>query len=77
VRRDGVINLCEMKSSMEPFVVTKAYARELRDKVDLFEAHTKTNKRVILTLVAPSGLKKNAWSEGLVEQVVDASALLP
>jgi uncharacterized protein len=75
-RRDGVINLCEMKFSAEPFVVTKAYARELRDKVALFEAHTKTKKRVILTLVAPFGLKKSAWSEGLVEQVVDANALL-
>jgi hypothetical protein len=75
-RRDGVINLCEMKFSTEPFVVTKAYARELRDKIALFEAQTKTKKRVILTLVAPLGLKRNAWSEGLIEQVVDESALL-
>jgi hypothetical protein len=75
-RRDGVINLCEMKFSTEPFVVTKAYARELREKVALFETYTKPKKRVILTLVAPLGLKSNAWSEGLVEQVLDASALL-
>ncbi len=75
-RRDGVINLCEMKFSTEPFVITKAYARELRNKISLFEAQTKTKKRVLLTLVSPFGLKRNAWSEDLVEQVVDASALL-
>ena len=75
-RRDGVINLCEMKFAKEPFVITKAYARELRDKVALFEAQTKTKKRVVVTLVAPFGLKQSTWSEDLVEQVVDQTALL-
>jgi hypothetical protein len=75
-RRDGVINLCELKFSPGPFVVTKAYARELREKVELFERYTRTRKRVIVTLVAPRGLKRNTWSEDLVDQVVDGSALL-
>jgi AAA+ ATPase superfamily predicted ATPase len=74
-RRDGVINLCELKFSTEPFVVHKQYARELKEKVALFEEHTKTRKRVILTLVAPFGLKSNAWSEDLIEQVVNGDAL--
>lgn len=75
-RRDGVINLCELKFAPEPFVITKAYARELKRKLEVFEARTKTKRRVVLTLVCPLGLKKNAWSEDLVEQVVDARALL-
>lgn len=75
-RRDGVINLCEMKFSDEPFVVTKAYSRELREKITLFEEHTRTRKRVVLTLVSPHGMKKNTWSEDLVDQVLDVSALL-
>lgn len=74
-RRDDVINLCEIKFSGEPFVVTKAYARELGDKVALFEEHTKTKKRVILTLITPIGLKRNVWSEDLIERVVDSTAL--
>jgi len=75
-RRDGVINLCEVKFSPEPFVVTKAYARELKRKLEVFETRTKTKKRVVLTLVAAMGLKPNAWSEDLVEQTLDARALL-
>ena len=74
-RRDGVINLCEIKFGAEPFVLTKEYFRELREKVVLFEEHTRTRKRVIVTLIIPHGLKRNVWSEELVDQVVDASAL--
>ena len=73
-RRDAVINLCEIKFSTEPFVVTKAYARQLREKTELFERHAGTRKRVILTLIAPYGLKTNAWSEDLIDRVVDADA---
>lgn len=75
-RRDGVINLCEIKFSDAPYVVTKTYARELAQKVTLFEEHTRTKKRIVLTLIAPEGLKKNAWSEDLIDRVVDGSALM-
>src|SRR5262249_11091609 len=68
-RRDGVINICEMKFSAEPFVVTKTYARELKSKLELFEARTRTRKRLVMTLVTAGGLKKNAWSEDLVDRV--------
>jgi len=57
-------------------VVTKTYATELREKICLSERYTRTRKRVVLTLVAPNGLKRNPWSEDLVDQVIDASALL-
>lgn len=73
-RRDGVINVCELKFSSGAYLVTKDDARELKEKIALFERHSKTRKRIILTLVAPDGLKKNTWSEDLIERVVDASA---
>ncbi|MCG8556161.1 MAG: ATP-binding protein [Proteobacteria bacterium] len=75
-RADGVINLCEIKFSRDPFVITKDYARTLKDKLRIFEQQTKTRKRVLLTLVAPHGLRKNSWSEDLVDRVLDARALL-
>lgn len=74
-RRDNVINLCELKFSNDPYVVSKSYARELKDKMSLFAEYTKTRKRVILTLVSPYGLKPNTWSEDLIDRVVDATAL--
>ena len=74
-RRDAVINICEMKYSREPFVVTKAYARELKSKLEIFEQRTRTRKRLVLTLICTAGLKKNSWSEDLVDRVLDTSAL--
>jgi len=75
-RRDDVINVCEMKFSREPFVVTKAHARALRDKITTFETRTKTKKRVVLTLVCPAGMAKNIWSDDLVDDVLDIEALM-
>lgn len=74
-RRDGVLNLFEMKFGAEPFVVTKAYARELKEKISVFEQRLKPRKRIVLTLVTPAGLKRNAWSEDLVDRVLDVDAL--
>ena len=75
-RNDGLINLCEMKFSTEPFTVTKAYARDLKQKLELFETHTRTKKRLVLTLVAPAGLRANTWSEDLIDRALDVNALL-
>lgn len=74
-RADGIINLCELKYAAEPFTITKAYARELRDKIAIFEEVTGTRKDVHLTLVTPEGLKRNLWSEDLVASEVTADAL--
>ena len=58
-RRDGVINLCEMKFSTSTFTITKAYATELREKIRLFKELTKTRKAVYLTMVTTYGLTRN------------------
>lgn len=73
-RADGVINLCEIKYAAEPYSITKSYARELREKVAIFEEQTRTKKEVHVTLVTPEGLKRNVWSEDLITNVVDADA---
>ena len=69
-RADGVITLCEIKHGQEPFTVDKAYARELRDKIEIFERVTRTRKDVQLALVTTHGLRRNIWSEDLVDQDV-------
>ncbi|MBX3226482.1 MAG: ATP-binding protein [Labilithrix sp.] len=75
-RADDSINVCELKYGREPYVVTKAYARELQTKLEVFERVTKTRKKIILTLVSPRGLVDNAWSRGLVERVVTIDPLM-
>jgi uncharacterized protein len=74
-RRDGVINLFEIKFANEPFVVSKAYATNLRNKIAVFKAATKTRKAVFLTLLTTYGLHPNEHSGGLVQNEVLMDAL--
>lgn len=74
-RRDQVINLCEMKFSINPFEINKKYADTLRNKIGTFKAETSTRKSVFLTFVTTFGLKKNSHSAGLVQNEVTMEAL--
>jgi AAA+ ATPase superfamily predicted ATPase len=61
-RRDGVINLCEMKFSISSFVIDKTYDAELRNKAGAFRTETQTRKSVSLTMLTTFGLKANTYS---------------
>jgi uncharacterized protein len=74
-RRDGVINVCEMKFSTGTFTITKAYATELRDKLSLFKEITKTRKAVYLTMVTTYGLTRNNPETGLVQNELTMDVL--
>ena len=75
-RDDDMLNLCELKYARTPYAVTKAYARELQTKLDVFERVTRTRKKIVLTMVLPLGLIDNAWSRNLVERVVTIEPLM-
>jgi hypothetical protein len=66
-RRDQVINLCEMKYSINPFTIDNKFAEELRDKTGVFKSETNTRKSVFLTMITTFGLKTNSYSTGLVQ----------
>lgn len=74
-RRDDVINLCEMKFCDAPFVIDKAYAAELRGKIDTFRRVTATRKVTMLTMVSPYGSVANANRLELVTNDVVADVL--
>jgi uncharacterized protein len=74
-RKDQVINLCEMKFSMEPFVISKSYAEQLQQKISVFKAASQTRKAVFLTMIATFGLTKNEYSQRLVQNDFDMSIL--
>lgn len=67
-RRDRVINLFEMKFSIQKFTITKKYAETLENKLKVFKNETKTNKAVYLTFLTTYGLQKNAHSNRLVQR---------
>lgn len=60
-RSDNCINLLEIKFHDKEFVISKAYALQLRQKVQLFQSETKTKKNVFLTFLTVYGVKKNPY----------------
>ncbi len=66
-RKDGIINLCEMKFTSDKYEITKDYSNQLRSKVNVFKKLTETKKTVFLTMVTSFGLKQNQYSLGLVQ----------
>ena len=61
-RRDGIINICEMKYWAGPYAMTAADDAALMNKKSEFKAATKTRKAVHLTMVTSFGVKPNAYS---------------
>jgi uncharacterized protein len=61
-RRDQVINICEMKFSINDFTIDKKYAAELRNKLTVFKQETKTRKALFLTMITSFGLSQNSYA---------------
>ncbi len=74
-RRDQVINLCEMKFSINNFAIDAKYAEELRNKIGVFKTETKTRKSVFITMITTYGLQANSNSVGLVQNKITMDAL--
>ena len=61
-RADGVINLCEIKFTKEPFTVNADDEEDLENKMARFSEETHTDKAIHLVLISAKGLKKNEYS---------------
>lgn len=60
-RSDNCINLFELKFYNQELEIDKKYETQLRDKMMIFKAQTKTKKSVFLTLLTTFGAKKNKY----------------
>ena len=61
-RKDQVVNICEMKYSVDEYVITEEYEKKMRERLSLFQHVTKTKKALLLTLITTYGVKKNIHS---------------
>ena len=68
-RNDEVINICEMKYSKTPFVITEDYERKLYAREATFRHVTKTRKALQHVFVTTYGVKQNEWSDIVHAQV--------
>ena len=73
-RRDQVINLCEMKFSLQPFEITPLYMQHLIARRELFRQVTDTRKALHLTMVTTYGVVKNA-QYGMIQSEVTMNDL--
>ena len=68
-RDDRVINVCEMKFTSDKFTMSEAESRKLRQRIERFKAATGTRKGIMLTLISSAGLKRNAHSSIITQEV--------
>jgi len=68
-RRDGVINLCEMKYSMHPVTLTHGDDQNLINKRVAFIAETGTRKAIHITMVTTYGLTDKGYRSTVQSEV--------
>jgi uncharacterized protein len=74
-RRDQVINLFEIKFSINKFAITKEYDAQLRRKIQRFKESTATPKSVFLTMLTTHGLVANEYRHSVVQNELTMDAL--
>lgn len=60
-RRDGIVNLCEMKYASKPFAIDKRENDKLQNRVEAFREVLPKNRSIHLTLVTSCGLVHNIY----------------
>lgn len=58
-RADRIINLCEIKFSIEKYSITKEYAEKLRERMSYFREAVRTKKSLINTFITTYGILQN------------------
>lgn len=69
-RSDNVVNICEMKYSIEKFAITKKIYENVLHKLSVFLDATKTKQIPMITFITSSGLKFNQYMDLAQKQVV-------
>ena len=74
VRKDQIINLCEMKYSEMEYYADAAFDRAQRRKISDFQKKTMTKYAIHPTLITTYGLGNNAYS-GEIQSVITSDEL--
>lgn len=74
-RKDRVINLFEIKFSVNPFEITKAYDLNLRNKIGAFREATKTTKAIFLAMITTFGVVQNEYAKSIVQNALTMNDL--
>lgn len=65
-RPDNTITLCEIKHSDKPFLIDKSYAKELEEKIEIYQQQTRTPKQILIAMVTSNDLKESTYSRKMI-----------
>lgn len=68
-RADRIINLCEIKFSVQPYEITKDYEEKCRSRLFRFLGSTKTKKGIATTFITTFGIAKGKHSSFVQNEV--------
>jgi hypothetical protein len=68
-RRDGVINICEMKYSKHPYTIDKSDAEDLERKVATFASETGTEQALHITMVTTYGISQKGYASIMQSEI--------
>lgn len=74
-RADNIINICEIKFTNTPSIITADYAHKIRLKLAAFNHFTKSRKTLFPTMITSYGLIENKHSKSLIQQSITMSDL--
>ena len=64
-RNDDTINLCEMKYTNAPYVITEEEDSRIRNRKETFIRETGTKKTVLVTMITTFGLASGGYSDDI------------
>lgn len=73
-RKDGVVNLCEIKYSPDKYAISGEYANWLVHRSEIFAKSMKKHAAVFLTMITPYGIVDNEHS-GIIQSEVTLADL--
>ena len=73
-RKDGVINLCEMKYTNEEYALDSEEYKKLLNRLSKFQKETGTKEAVHMTLICGNGYKRNKYS-GIIQNLITGDDL--
>lgn len=76
IRSDRIINLCEIKYSINTFTIDKQYDELLRNKMQVFIDETKCKYSVHLTMITTYGISQNIYANHVQKSLTMDSLFL-
>ncbi len=66
-RDDGSLTICEIKYTIKPYLIDKQESTKLKQRIMVFKEITRTKKQIFLAVISANGLKRNMYSDEMVD----------